>query len=335
MSQPQNTSPRISVILPVFNAARFLGDSIRSVLDQTFLDFELIIINDGSTDASADIISRFSDPRIISLSQPNMGLAATLNKGVSMARGELIARQDNDDISLPLRLQSQFVRMIREPSLVLLGTAATIIDEAGKPTGRYHDHPTEPAELKYRLLFDNPFVHSSVIFRKPAFLKAGGYSTDEGIFEDYELWTKLADTGRVANLEGRLLQYREVSTGMSKSAAAYGEKVRRQSFRNIVAACPGIDEVAVERFSAALHHTMAGELSREMIPDSEAVLDEIATRYARQAALPLQVVRQWSLEIQKVIRRHYLNDVISSETAGKLKKILARIERKILFGAGQ
>jgi hypothetical protein len=211
-------TPLVSVLLPVYNGEEFLMESLDSILKQSFSDFEIIAINDGSTDNSAELLDAITDPRMRVFHQENVGLAATLNRGLSLARGSLIARQDQDDLSYPERLAKQVEYMQLNPDCVLLGTAAEIW-VGGKRSDRNHDHPTDHSTLAFDLLFNNPFVHSSVMMRREDVLRIGGYSIDPSRQppEDYELWSRLARAGKVANLKERLLVYREVPTSMSRA----------------------------------------------------------------------------------------------------------------------
>lgn len=210
-------APLVSVLMPVYNGAADLRRALDSVLGQTFSDFELIVINDGSKDESASLLNSVDDPRVRVIHQDNMGLAATLNRGLAMARGALIARQDQDDLSHPERFARQVTHLNDNPECILLGTAAEIW-VGDEPTERAHDHPTEHSLLAFDLLFNNPFVHSSVMMRRDAVLDIGGYTTDKSRQppEDYELWSRLARKGRLANLPERLLVYREVPQSMSR-----------------------------------------------------------------------------------------------------------------------
>ena len=212
------TSPRVTVLLPVYNGLPYLQAAVDSILAQTLTDFEFLIINDGSRDASAEVLDRLTDPRIRVVHQANRGLAASLNIGIDMARGRYIARQDQDDLSLPERLAEQVRFMDAHPECILLGTGADIW-VGDEPADRYHDHPAEHAMLAFHLLFNNPFVHSSVMLRKDAVQAIGGYTTDPARQppEDYELWSRMARAGRVANLSQRLLVYREVPQSMSRT----------------------------------------------------------------------------------------------------------------------
>jgi len=194
-----------------------VGAAIESILNQTFEDFEFLIIDDGSNDETPQVLSKYNDIRIRHIRQENRGLVATLNLGISLARGQYIARQDADDISHPSRLEKQVAFFESHPKYNLLGTWAQIY-EGEKPSERFHRHPIEHRELKYNLLFDNLFVHSSVMFKKSVFLQVEGYTTDPAfkLVEDYELWSKISRVGMVANLPEVLVNYREVSGSYSR-----------------------------------------------------------------------------------------------------------------------
>ena len=211
------TDPLVSVVLPVYNCEEYLGEAIESILSQTFASFEFIIIDDGSKDRSAEVMKEFQDERIRIVQQSNQGLAATLNRGIALARGQYIARQDQDDLSYPERLARQVAHMEAHPDCVLLGTWAQIL-EVDRPVDRFHRHPVDEAELRYLMLFNNPFVHSSVMLRKQAVQQVGGYTTDPERQppEDFELWSRLSRVGQVANIGEVLLAYREIPGSMSR-----------------------------------------------------------------------------------------------------------------------
>jgi hypothetical protein len=208
---------KISVVLPVYNCPAYVGIAIESILNQTFEDFEFLIIDDGSNDETPEVLKRYNDPRVRHIRHENRGLAGTLNVGIELALGKYIARQDQDDISLPDRLERQFAYMEEHPECGLLGTWAQIM-EGDRLVQRFHRHPADPSAIQYALLLNNPFVHSSVMIRKSVLEKAGGYSTDPARQppEDYELWSRLARQARVANLPEVYLHYREVPNSMSR-----------------------------------------------------------------------------------------------------------------------
>ena len=210
--------PLISVILPVYNGSTYLGAALSSILSQSSQDFELVVINDGSTDDSESVIKNYNDSRIHYVYQQNHGLPATLNKAIGLACGEFIARQDQDDISFPLRLQKQVEFLIANPDVGMVGTNAEVWADNTK-TDRLLEHPADDASIKFNLLFDNPFVHSSVMIRRSVFEKVGVYCEDKTRQppEDYELWSRVAREFKVANIPKVLLAYREVAGSMSRT----------------------------------------------------------------------------------------------------------------------
>lgn len=210
--------PAVSVILPVYNGLPYLRQAIETVLTQSFHDFELIVINDGSNDGSQALLETFDDPRMKVVKQKNRGLAATLNVGIAQANGRYVARQDQDDICLPGRLEKQVAFLEAHPAVMLLGSAAEIWEKEQR-TNRIMRHPVDSQALKFALLFNNYFIHSSVMLRRSVFDHIGGYSEDKARQppEDYELWSRIAREFDVANLPDVLLAYREVPNSMSRT----------------------------------------------------------------------------------------------------------------------
>ena len=207
----------LTIVLPVYNGDLYLSEAITSVLTQTFHDFELIIINDGSTDGSAETIKKINDSRVIYIYQTNQGLAATLNTGIILSKGKFIARLDQDDLMLQSRLAKQVEYLELHPDCAMVGTWSEIW-VGDKPTSRGHRHPASCDALRLELLFDNPFVHSSVMIRADVLRDVGGYSVDKSRQppEDYELWSRIARNYQVANITEMLTVYREVKGSMSR-----------------------------------------------------------------------------------------------------------------------
>ncbi len=257
------TEPLVSVVLPVYNGAADVDKAVRSVLAQTFTDYELIVINDGSKDNSAEILESLRDPRIRLIHQANAGLAATLNRGIALARGRYIARQDQDDLSHPERLARQIAFLESNPGYGLLGTAAEIW-VGDRQTDRAHDHPSAHASLQFELLFNNPFVHSSVMMRKSVVDGIGGYTTDPARQppEDYELWSRMARVARVANLPERLLVYREVPASMSRTGPnPFVERLVLLCAENIASVLGQREPSIAVRDAAAITHSAHHRLS--------------------------------------------------------------------------
>jgi len=209
--------PAVSVVLPVYNCPRYVGQAIDCVLAQTFTDFELIVIDDGSTDETPSVLKRYTDPRVRHMAQANRGLAGTLNRGIDLARGRYVARQDQDDVSFPERFAKQVAFLDAHPACAMVGTWAEIWQDDEK-TGRVHGHPSDNATLKFELLLNNPFVHSSMMLRKEALEHVGGYCTDRDRQppEDFELWSRIARDNEIANIPELLHAYREIPGSMSR-----------------------------------------------------------------------------------------------------------------------
>jgi cellulose synthase/poly-beta-1,6-N-acetylglucosamine synthase-like glycosyltransferase len=260
-----NPNPAVSVVLSVRNGGPDLSKALGTILDQSFSDFELIAINNGSTDGTREFLDQIADPRVRVYHQDDKGLAAALNRGISLARGRYIARQDHDDWALPTRIAQQVAFLDANPDHALVGTRAEVwIGDS--PTGRFHDHPTEDADLRFALLFNNYFVHSSVMMRKAALDEVGVYSTDRSRQppEDYELWSRIARRFRVANLPERLTIYREVPTSMSREGIdPFKEKLVLISAENMAAASTGSPKPQRVHFDIAyLVHGMPERMSK-------------------------------------------------------------------------
>ncbi len=208
----------VSVLLPVHNGARYLESAARSILNQTHRDLELLVLDDGSTDGSGEMAQALGDPRVrVMRSDRNQGLPATLNRGLAAARGEIVARQDADDLSHPRRLELQVAFLQLNPDVGLVGTQAWVIDEHARCIGSV-EHACEHESLVWELLFDNAFAHTSVAFRRDLVAKThGGYDTAWPYNQDYDLWVRLARTTRLANLPERLVAWRSHPASMTLS----------------------------------------------------------------------------------------------------------------------
>jgi hypothetical protein len=212
------------------------------------------------------VLDGIADPRMRVVHQDNAGLAASLNRGIALARGRYIARQDHDDLARPTRLEKQVAFLECDPGCALIGTRAEIWI-GDRPTGRVHDHPTDDAALRFELLFDNRFVHSSVMIRKSALDEVGLYATDPARQppEDYELWSRLMRRHRIANLPDRLTVYREVPGSLCRSGQdAFPERLVRIAAENLAWAVGDAVPGHVHRDVAALTHRCYGQLSSDV-----------------------------------------------------------------------
>ncbi len=306
------TAPAITVLLPVYNGAHYLAAAIDSILQQTFTDFEFLIINDGSKDESAEILAQYDDPRMKIIHQKNMGLSATLNKGIELAQGKYIARQDQDDISLPTRLKKQFDYLALHPECALLGTHATIWAN-DLATTRHHCHPAQHERLSFELLFNNPFVHSSVMFNKQIVRELGGYSTDPERQppEDFELWSRIAKQHKIANLPERLLVYREVATSMSRDVNhPFVDKLVTICAENIAHQSSSAVITRHMQDIAALTHSAYKRVSlRPNIKKMQAIIQQIGERLGKQDPEILQITTERLQILQHQFMQHKLNKV--------------------------
>jgi glycosyltransferase involved in cell wall biosynthesis len=250
--------PLISVVCPVRNAAATLERAIAGVLEQTCRDFELIAIDDGSTDGSGLLLDSFArqDARVRVLRYGGEGLTAALNRGVAAAAGRLIARQDADDISLPDRFRQQVAWLDAHPQVVALGTATDTIDDEGTVLGRFPMR-TGAAAVRAGLRSGRATpVHGSMMIRRDALAAAGGYRSAFVTSQDFDLWLRLAELGDVDNLAATLYQWR-LSRG-----SVYGAR-RRVQLQYAGLALAFANER--ERFgsdSYALLATAAGDVER-------------------------------------------------------------------------
>lgn len=204
------SNPDVSVVMPVYNSARYLPLAIESILNQTYRNFELIIVDDGSTDSSYRLISKKAekDKRIIILrNKTNIGICQSLNKGLKQARGKYIARMDGDDWSYPDRLETQLTFMKSHADVVLCGSAIEVCDENLKVKNQRR-YPLKDNKIREKILRLNPFAHPAVMYLKEAVIKAGGYNEKLILVEDYDLYFRLGNIGKFANLSDTLLKLR-------------------------------------------------------------------------------------------------------------------------------
>lgn len=205
--------PKVSVLMTVYNGEHYLRESIESILGQTFGDFEFLIIDDASRDDSCAIIESYHDKRVCLIrNETNLGQTRSLNKGLALARGEYLARMDQDDSSLPERLERQVASLETRPWISLVGSMAQAIDERGSIIARQSSalpFPTEPSYVSWRLLWHNCITHSSVVIRRKVIESVGGYDEHFAYAMDYALWSHLSFETDLAQLPEILIRYRE------------------------------------------------------------------------------------------------------------------------------
>lgn len=199
--------PKVSVIMPAYNAEKYIKEAIDSILSQTFQDFEFIILNDCSQDDTENIILSYQDDRIVYLrNEKNMGVAATLNRGLVVAKGEYIARMDSDDISLPDRLAKQAAYLDSHPDVAILGTA---LERFGEDIpAQLRSFSSDPQQMKIALFFSCGLAHPTIMMRAAVIQSLGGYDLAYEGLEDYELWCRVTRQHQVTALPEVLFRYR-------------------------------------------------------------------------------------------------------------------------------
>jgi glycosyltransferase involved in cell wall biosynthesis len=192
-------APAVSVLMGVRDGAAWISRAITSVLGQTLTDLELVVVDDGSTDATAALLSGVRDPRLVVERQVRAGLTVALNRALARARAPLVARLDADDVALPMRLERQRAFLQAHPDVGLLGTAARVVDESDRDV-EVTRPPEDDLAIRRALIRRNPFVHSSVMLRRALVSSVGGYDVSFAVAQDYDLWLRLSAITRMANL---------------------------------------------------------------------------------------------------------------------------------------
>ena len=298
-------SPKVMVLMPVYNGEKYIKDAVDSILSQTYRDFEFLIINDGSTDGSMEVLKTYKDPRIhIVHNEKNLGVILTLNKGIDLAQGEYIARMDCDDISLPERLEKQVSFMDAHPEIAACGTWLETMDTR-ESILRY---PVAPDIIKCRLLFENSMAHPSTIIRTHILREDNlRYDPDYKHAEDYQFWVKISRRHLLTNIDEVLYRYRihdknvsVVHKGVQLDSA---NKVRKGQLMDL-----GI-EATEEKL--ALHSDISmwkSQISEEFLSKAHGWLTEIQkanerSRIYNPQTLQGELARRWYAMCSKAATR--------------------------------
>ncbi len=281
--------PLVTVLMAVHNGIRYLDDAVHSILRQTFADFEFLILDDGSTDGTGERLATWRDPRIhVVRTEANIGLTRSLNRGLALARGTFVARQDADDVSHPERLAAQVARLREAPAVAVVGTQARTIDAHGR-TVRVAPWPKSVSSLAigWQLIFDSPFFHGSVLFRKDVIWSLlGGYNETFDTSQDFELWSRVAAAGHpMNNLPGAHLSFRVHGASVSSRYGLEG----------------------VDRLRAVLQSNLATALGSDAMPEEwpDAWIRLNNPRvYPRSADPPAVVARAIEMIHQRFVVRH-------------------------------
>jgi glycosyltransferase involved in cell wall biosynthesis len=272
---PEQT-PLVSVVMPAFNAARFIRAAVDSVLAQSYRHFELVVVDDASSDETAAILRDYQkrDDRVRVHRHPiNEGVTAALNRGCAIATGEFIARMDADDLCLPERLAQQVAYLRQHPEVGAVGGWVQQVDEYGRP-GKIHRPPTDPTLVSWSLFFCSSLVHPLVMMRRDLLERVGCYRPDYPHNEDYDLWFRLSRITKLGNLPDVLLRYRIWPASVSKIAHQAQAEHTARLVRDAILERYG-SEIALED-AAALQG-----LARERYPDSVPAIARLSSLVCR------------------------------------------------------
>lgn len=305
----------VSVLMPVRNGQAFLREAADSILSQSLRDFEFVVVDDGSTDATPAILADLAaaDRRVVPLRTGGTGIVPALNLGLSRSTGAFVARMDADDVALPSRLATQADILTRTRGLVALGSAATAIDAKGRTLEEIRV-PTQPADVRAALARSNPVLHPTVMMRRHTAVEAGGYRAALTYAEDYDLWLRLARRGAIANLAAPLTRLRRHGGQISTQ--------RRLEQRAATALARLLDAgrgTAGGDLSVSLH----AALTRFLLEWGES-RPRLAAGEAKDLAVMLRVANRARLLTRGEVRSLALGLVAAGAGAGLPLKLLLR-----------
>ena len=298
--------PKISVLLPIYNAEAHLEEAVKGILNQTYSDFELIAVDDGSTDQSLKILKRFQDPRLkILMNEKNLGISDSLNKAIAASQGQYLARMDQDDLALPCRFQKQIEFLEQHPEVDILGTWFKLF---GNTIPQVIRHPTTDAAIKAGLIFEPVIGHPTVMMRKQSLMSLGHvYDPTYNRAEDFELWTRAACTLRLANLPEVLLHYRIHPTQMGSVSSVRQKEIADQVRANY------LKQLGIHLTDASLqiHQIVAkgnfGKLQPADFPRASAYLSELRTAFAKNSSLSEALTQELNRQFTAQYFRNYFN----------------------------
>lgn len=288
-------TPRLSVVMSVYNGAHRLAATVDSILGQTFDDFEFIVIDDGSTDATAAILGRYEDPRIKVLSQENQGLTRALIRGCNEARGEIIARQDCGDRSAPERLAKQLAVLESEPDVVLVSCSTSYHAPGGETL---YIAEGDGDQVRHSLLHDDVkniralAHHGSAMFRRAAYDQSGGYRAEFGVAQDLDLWVRMAALGRIVFVPEILYE----ATMEVSAISAQSRPMQREAARIALQLRDGSDPATLLARAATLRASKGAGLRR----------NEAAALYFIASCLRRRRDPQWAAYARRAVRRNPL-----------------------------
>jgi glycosyltransferase involved in cell wall biosynthesis len=321
------SNPDVTVLLCVYNDERFLEAALAGLVAQTFRNFELLVVNDASTDRTPRILDDFArrDRRVrVHANDANLGLTRSLNVGLSLARGRYIARHDSDDVSSPDRIARQYKRLRDDPSLGLVGSAYRVVDARGRSLA-VHRQPVEDSEIRWQLLFHNAFCHSSVMARRDVIERVGGYDERLVCAQDFDLWVRVSRAARCANLLRPLVAFRTNDAGVSATRRTLQQHTAdRIAARQIAALTPNLEWTPNEiRTLRDWFYAFPERLAfheRPLAQKLSSLVDAFAAQDAVDPRFAARLKRTWSRRIESAVGP---DAPASSRLARRVRSILA------------
>jgi glycosyltransferase involved in cell wall biosynthesis len=296
--------PKISILMPCYNVEKYVAEAVKSMLNQTYGDFELIVLDDCSTDSTAEIVKNFADERIVyHCNEQNLGLVGNLNAGLQLAKGELIARMDGDDISLPQRLEIQVNFLTKNPEIALCSCGMELF---GNESGIWV-RDFSPEDVKITMLFYSPILHASAMWRKSFFADNGLIYRQEAFpAEDYDLWTQAVFYGKLVNLPDVLYRYRIHGIQVTKTVETR-EKVTRQVQTNFIKrALPSLNEQDIYIFINLICNKISNkyELSQLKIVILHFIEANKKSGFFYQKQLKYRLKRYYQNRVFEFLKKH-------------------------------
>lgn len=244
------TNLKVTVLMSVYNGEKRLQEAVESILNQTFTDFEFLIINDASTDCSMKILQSYSDPRIkIITNKNNLGLTKSLNKGLELAKGKYIARMDADDVSYSTRLEKQVKYLEEHRDVGLVGSSFEIIDEFGNLLSRNIYKTFTYEKIYYALIFNNCIAHSSVMYRRDLVINIGGYDERLARTQDFDLWSRISKKSKIEVIEEVLLKWRNSQSNISNKCKIEQDLIAKSIFEENIRSLKQIYTIDIEKIT--------------------------------------------------------------------------------------
>jgi len=298
VGKKRQASPLVSILLPCYNGEKYLQECIQSIMKQTYNHFELILVDDGSTDNSEKIIRRYHDSRIRFIkNKKNKGIRYSLNRALSLVKGRYVARLDSDDQMHPQRLEKQVQFLERSPSVALVGSGHYVVDMIGRPLNLM-DYPIKDKDIRSRIWFRNPFSHPAIMVRTEV-LKEFGYSDRYKYCEDYYLWFRIAERYEIANLPDYLTFYRVHDKNISSSH----QKMQRQHALSLISDQLSKTGLRYSTEEMMIHGAICFGYGKRFFNSKEKIkklnnwLDRLLSHLAEMGDLPVSYIDQTKNDI--------------------------------------